>query len=438
MQVESHRLAQLVKEIVDLSRLQVADTLHEPRLVDVTAAVHEAIDYSRVGADAKQIEIAEACAPGPQGLRRRGPARHRGAQPRRQRGRLLRARHPGRRRRPAQRRDGRGHRHRPGPGHPRRPSRSASSSASTASTPRGRAPPAAPASAWPSSSTSAPTTAATSTVWSEEGRGSTFTIRLPAAADRSGGHPARPHPVAPRRTRTSPKEKPPHDPHPGRRGRGVVLGPAVLPAAQGGLRGGRRRDRARGPRGLRPRRRRPRAARPHAARACPAPRCAVRCASAPTCRSSCSTAKDSEIDKVVGLEIGADDYVTKPYSSRELLARIKAVLRAPRRARGPACRRRSRPVRCGWTSSATSSPSAAAPPSCRSRSSSCSRCCCATPAACSPGCSSSTGCWGSDYVGDTKTLDVHVKRLRAKIEPDPAEPRHIVTVRGLGYKFESD
>ncbi len=63
MQVESARLAQLVKEIVDLSRLQVADTLHEPRLVNVTAAVHEAIDYSRVSADAKQIEIAEACSP---------------------------------------------------------------------------------------------------------------------------------------------------------------------------------------------------------------------------------------------------------------------------------------------------------------------------------------------------------------------------------------
>jgi two-component system sensor histidine kinase SenX3 len=63
MQVESARLAQLVKEIVDLSRLQVADTLHEPRLVDVTAAVHEAIDYSRVGADAKQIEVVEACSP---------------------------------------------------------------------------------------------------------------------------------------------------------------------------------------------------------------------------------------------------------------------------------------------------------------------------------------------------------------------------------------
>jgi two-component system sensor histidine kinase SenX3 len=63
MQVESARLAQLVKEIVDLSRLQVADTLHEPRLVDVTAAVHEAIDHARVAADAKQIEIAESCAP---------------------------------------------------------------------------------------------------------------------------------------------------------------------------------------------------------------------------------------------------------------------------------------------------------------------------------------------------------------------------------------
>lgn len=63
MQVESARLAQLVKEIVDLSRLQVADTLHEPRLVDVTTAVHEAIDYCRVGADAKQIEIVESCAP---------------------------------------------------------------------------------------------------------------------------------------------------------------------------------------------------------------------------------------------------------------------------------------------------------------------------------------------------------------------------------------
>ena len=93
------------------------------------------------------------------------------------------------------------------------------------------------------------------------------------------------------------------------------------------------------------------------------------------------TAKDSEIDKVVGLEIGADDYVTKPYSSRELLARIKAVLR--RRAEPEdLLRLHSRPGRCGWTSSATSSRSTAPRPRCRSRSSSCSRSCCATPAGC--------------------------------------------------------
>ena len=66
------------------------------------------------------------------------------------------------------------------------------------------------------------------------------------------------------------------------------------------------------------------------------------------------TAKDSEIDKVVGLELGADDYVTKPYSSRELLARIKAVLRRLAEPEELAARRRSRPARCGWTSSATS------------------------------------------------------------------------------------
>ena len=78
---------------------------------------------------------------------------------------------------------------------------------------------------------------------------------------------------------------------------------------------------------VRPQRRRPRAARPDAARACPAPRSAARCASASNVPVIMLTAKDSEIDKVVGLELGADDYVTKPYSSRELVARIRAVLR---------------------------------------------------------------------------------------------------------------
>lgn len=150
------------------------------------------------------------------------------------------------------------------------------------------------------------------------------------------------------------------------------------------------------------------------------------------------TAKDSEIDKVVGLEIGADDYVTKPYSTRELLARMKAVLRRN-------------------TDSA--------------------------PVAETPGIIEVGSVrmdvdrhivtvhgekvsmplkefellelllenanrvltrgqiidrvWGSNYFGDTKTLDVHIKRIRSKIEDDPARPVHLLTVRGLGYKFEA-
>lgn len=148
------------------------------------------------------------------------------------------------------------------------------------------------------------------------------------------------------------------------------------------------------------------------------------------------TAKDSEIDKVVGLELGADDYVTKPYSSRELVARVRAVLRrqgepeelvSATLGAGPVrmdverhvvfvddeqvslplkefellemlLRNAGRVLTRGQLIDRV---------------------------------------WGSDYVGDTKTLDVHVKRLRSKIEPDPSSPRHLVTVRGLGYKFEA-
>ncbi|MCU0282883.1 MAG: response regulator transcription factor [Candidatus Nanopelagicales bacterium] len=146
------------------------------------------------------------------------------------------------------------------------------------------------------------------------------------------------------------------------------------------------------------------------------------------------TAKDSELDKVLGLELGADDYVTKPFSSRELVARIRAVLRRnveefdadPVVEAGPVridpdrhlvqvngqavnlplkefdlleylVRNAGRVLTRGQLIDRI---------------------------------------WGSDYVGDTKTLDVHVKRLRAKVEPDPAHPVHLVTVRGLGYKFE--
>lgn len=148
------------------------------------------------------------------------------------------------------------------------------------------------------------------------------------------------------------------------------------------------------------------------------------------------TAKDTEVDKVVGLELGADDYVTKPYSKAELIARIRAVLR-----------------RQGDTSNTTEGVITAGPVRIDverhqvnindqlvslplkefelleflvrnsgrvlTRSQLIDR------------------VWGSDYFGDTKTLDVHVKRLRAKIEKDPANPTFIQTIRGLGYKFEN-
>ena len=146
------------------------------------------------------------------------------------------------------------------------------------------------------------------------------------------------------------------------------------------------------------------------------------------------SAKDDEVDKVVGLELGADDYVTKPYSPRELVARIRAVLRRgaevdlapPTLEAGPVrmdverhivtvdgheqrlplkefellemfLRNTGRVLTRGQLIDRV---------------------------------------WGSDYVGDTTTLDVHVKRLRAKIEPDPSEPKYLVTVRGLGYKLD--
>ncbi len=148
------------------------------------------------------------------------------------------------------------------------------------------------------------------------------------------------------------------------------------------------------------------------------------------------TAKDSEIDKVVGLEIGADDYVTKPYSSRELIARIRAVLR-----RGELLDSADEgtvlevgPVRMDTDRHVISVNGAQVAIPLKefelleflmrnagrvlTRIQLIDR------------------VWGSDYVGDTKTLDVHIKRLRAKIEKDPANPEYIQTVRGMGYKME--
>lgn len=151
------------------------------------------------------------------------------------------------------------------------------------------------------------------------------------------------------------------------------------------------------------------------------------------------TARDSEIDKVVGLELGADDYVTKPYSARELIARIRAVLRRGSEAEAEPVEEigvlESGPVRMDIERHTVQVRGSTVTLPLKEfdlleyllRNS---------------GRVLTRGqlidrVWGSDYVGDTKTLDVHVKRLRSKIEADPGKPVHLVTVRGLGYKFEA-
>ena len=148
------------------------------------------------------------------------------------------------------------------------------------------------------------------------------------------------------------------------------------------------------------------------------------------------TAKDSEVDIVVGLELGADDYVTKPYSTRELLARMRAVLRR----RVDASDSDEGVLEAGSVRMDVERHSVAV-----------------NGAEISmplkefellelllrnAGRVLTRGqlidrVWGADYFGDTKTLDVHIKRIRSKIEPDPAQPTMLVTVRGLGYRFES-
>jgi two-component system response regulator RegX3 len=149
------------------------------------------------------------------------------------------------------------------------------------------------------------------------------------------------------------------------------------------------------------------------------------------------TARDSEIDKVVGLELGADDYVTKPYSARELIARIRAVLRRGTDNDDSGIGDgilEAGPVRMDVERHVVSVNGEAITLPLKEfdlleylmRNS---------------GRVLTRGqlidrVWGADYVGDTKTLDVHVKRLRSKIEADPANPVHLVTVRGLGYKLE--
>ena len=147
------------------------------------------------------------------------------------------------------------------------------------------------------------------------------------------------------------------------------------------------------------------------------------------------TAKDGEVDKVVGLELGADDYVTKPFSSRELLARVRAVLRRlgdSEELLPPTIEAGSVRIDIERHVVSVRGENITMPLKefdlleflvrnsgrVLTRNQLIDR------------------VWGADYVGDTKTLDVHIKRLRAKIEIDPSSPLHINTVRGLGYKFE--
>jgi two-component system response regulator RegX3 len=147
------------------------------------------------------------------------------------------------------------------------------------------------------------------------------------------------------------------------------------------------------------------------------------------------TAKDSEADKVAGLELGADDYVTKPFSVRELISRVRAHLRRASIQRGEPADEvlTAGPVAIDVARHEVlvRGTSVSFPPKefelletlVRRRGRLLTR-------------ETLIGqVWGHDYVGDTKTLDVHVKRIRRKIEPDPHEPIHLVTVRGLGYKF---
>jgi two-component system, OmpR family, response regulator RegX3 len=145
------------------------------------------------------------------------------------------------------------------------------------------------------------------------------------------------------------------------------------------------------------------------------------------------TAKDTEVDTVVGLELGADDYVTKPFSMRELVARIRAVLRRSQPSEsGPAVLEgggivldperfeasvRGKPIRLTLKEFQVLEALMTNSGRVMTRE------------------ALIEDVWGSDYVGDTRTLDVHIKRLRAKCEEVPRRPKHIQTVRGLGYKF---
>lgn len=152
------------------------------------------------------------------------------------------------------------------------------------------------------------------------------------------------------------------------------------------------------------------------------------------------TARDSEIDKVVGLELGADDYVTKPYSSRELIARIRAVLRRGADNDAAADEIDEQVLEGGRVRMDVERHTvtvAGEPVSMPLKEFDLLEYLLRNAGRVLTRGQLIDRIWGSDYVGDTKTLDVHVKRLRSKIEEEPSRPKQLVTVRGLGYKFES-
>ncbi len=149
------------------------------------------------------------------------------------------------------------------------------------------------------------------------------------------------------------------------------------------------------------------------------------------------TAKDSEVDIVVGLELGADDYVTKPYSSRELLARMRAVLRRVVQADSELDERVLDGGRVSLDIDRHTVTVAGSLINMPLKEFELLEVLMRNAGRVLTRGQLIDRVWGSDYFGDTKTLDVHIKRIRSRIEVNPSEPVMLVTVRGLGYRFEA-
>lgn len=145
------------------------------------------------------------------------------------------------------------------------------------------------------------------------------------------------------------------------------------------------------------------------------------------------TARDTDIDKIVGLELGADDYITKPFNTRELLARIRAVLRRSGASAGATSALEGGGVRLDPERFEVTV--RGEPVHLPRKEFELLELLMENSGRVLTRESLIDEIWGPDYIGDTRTLDVHIKRLRAKVETDPHEPQHLQTIRGLGYRF---